>query len=317
MDFIIIPSNRTSFGIPEVKGRSWLLMLMVIQLSYLTSYHIVDFGYVRISHDPFQCVEECVPSQLVILFDWFIASVSVVIPLITNELLFEDFVYFSYHYIVFLRLFLIYRIVLLTILLPGAGIPSWFLVILSFFHVSLILSLWRVFYVLLKDIEQSKSNLIAVQISFTRLCFVSFVKVYRSIEGSSITLSPPLSVSQSQPNETCPICFESLCIPGSRSSTSLDRRRVNASVNRPHVHGNLHIFKTQCNHSFHRDCLMKWISGKPIRVDLGNWGNISQDLMDIQDRRLGASCPLCGRRVQLKIKRDKRFLLQYMLKRET
>ena len=291
-------------------------MLLVIQVSYLVSYHVVDSGYISIYHDPFKCEHSCVSSQLVILLDWFIASVSVVIPLITSELLFEDFVYFSYHYIVFLRLFLVYRILTLTIFLPVSGVPSWTLFALGVFHIGLILSILRVFYVLLKNIEQSKSNLIAVQISFTRFGFVSFVKVYRSIEGSSITVSPSLFVSQCQTNEMCPICFESLSIPGSRSSTSLNRRRVNASVNRPQIHGNLHIFRTQCNHSFHRDCLMKWISGKPIRVELGHWGTISQDPIDMDGRRLGASCPVCGRRVRLKIQRDKRFLLQYIWRRE-
>ena len=312
MDFVIIPSNRTSFGLPQVKGRSWIRVFALIQVVYLISYNIVDHGYIRFTMDPFGCGDQCVSSQLTVLVDWFISSISIIVPLITDELLFEDFVYFSYHYIVFIRLFLLYRVIALTLLLPARGLPPTALAIVSALHLFAIMIILRIFYVLLKEIEKSKSSLIAIQLTFTKLGFVSLVKVYRSIEGSNTAVSPPIFASRPASNEVCPICFEPLSIPSNRSTTSLARRRVNASVNRPHIHGKLQIFTTACNHSFHRDCLMKWISGKPIRVDLGPHPEDPGG----DGRRLGASCPICGRKVQLRMERKDKFLLEFAWKRE-
>ena len=315
MEFVVIPSNRTSYGVPQVKGRSWIGLLMLVQATYLVGYSVIDRDYLKIVHDPFDCSKNsCLSPHFAILMDWFISSLSVVLPLITDELLFEDFVYFSYHYIVFIRLFLLYRVSSLALLLPKAGLPSYALTGVLLLHVLMVMIILRIFYVLLKEIEKSKTTLIAIQIMFSKFGLVSLVKVFRSIEGSSKALSPPIHNTIPPSVEICPICFEALTILGSRSTNSLRRTRVNASVNRPQQHGSLHIFSTQCNHAFHRDCLMKWIIGKPIRVDLAQEPDIS-DYVD-NGRRSGASCPVCGRRVQLRIERETKLVFEYIWNNE-
>ena len=259
MDFIIIPSNRASFGLPQVKGRSWLGALVLVQLAYFVSYQVIGIQRLRISDDPFMCSQGCIPAHFVLMVDWFVSSISILLPMITDELLFDDFVYFSYHYIYFVRLFLFYRVTLLVILLPASGIPAWLLGFLTVFHFSIIIMLVRIFYVLLKEIEKSKQSLIAIHITFRKLICVSFVKVLRSIEGNLKSLAPNLSnrTSSAMFSDVCPICYEVLNISVQRNVTSVSKTRVNMSIGRPHSHGKVDVFTTSCHHSFHRDCLMK------------------------------------------------------------
>jgi hypothetical protein len=263
MDFIIIPSNRASFGLPQVKGRSWLAILLLVQVVYFTSYQVIGLQRFRLSIDPFMCSEDCIPAHFVLLVDWFGASISILLPMITDELMFDDLVYFSYHYIYFVRLFLIYRVTLLVVSLPSLGIPSWLLGILIVFHFSIVATLVRIFYVLLKEIEKSKQSLIAIHIKFRNLMCVSFVKVLRSIEGNLKSLSPNLSnrTSSAVFSDVCPICYEVLDGSMRRSITNASKTRLNMSIGRPQSHGKIDIFTTSCNHSFHRDCLMKVCRG--------------------------------------------------------
>jgi len=258
MDFVVIPSNRASFGLPQVKGRSWLGALLLVQVVHLICYQIVGRNQLRLFEDAFGCAYNCVPPQFVVLIDWFISSVSILVPLITDELLFDDFFYFSYHYIYFNRLFLFYRIVLLALILPWRGIPSWLVGVVSILHFASIVILLRIFYVLLKEIEKSKNTLIAIQLTFRYFIVISLVKVFRTIDGDSISLAPTINHSgSSQFADVCPICFEPLCIGSHRNVTSASRSRVNAAVTRPLAHGKMNVFTTSCHHSFHKDCLMK------------------------------------------------------------
>ena len=308
-----MPSNRLSVGIPEVKGRSWIGALLLMQLVYFIAYKIVDRGYLDFVPPLLNCKPsaECLTSQFSILLDWFIASMSIMIPMITDELLFDDFVYFSYHYIVFVRTFLAFRVVLLIFLLPADGLPVHIVAMISGLHLLAILIILRIFYVLLKEIEKAKASLIAVHITFKFFLRLTVVKVLRSIEGETCSVAPPIFTASNLSGSLCPICFESLAIATNRSWTSVSRSRVNASVGRPQVHGKLNIFTTSCNHSFHRDCLMRWISGKPIRVELGSSGpQPSPDL-----RRIGASCPVCASHIKLKIERKSKCLLEYLWNR--
>jgi hypothetical protein len=309
MDFIIIPSNRTSFGLPQIKGRSWFAVLAIIQVVYLILYHFVGQERARLFNDLFSCrsSRDCVSSQFVVFVDWFIASISIVVPMITSELLLNESVYFSYHYIYFVRLFLPYRVLALAVLLPIFRVPLWFLGAASLVHLGTLAVMVRIFYVLLKEIERSRSSLIAIQFSFRLLVVINLTKVLRSLDGATVSVSPAIfTVSGS--TEVCPICFEPLAIASNRSVTSVSRSRVNASVHRPQIHGKLNIFTTSCNHSFHKDCLMRWISGKPIKVTLGvDSGNEPQD-----GRRTGASCPVCARGIQLKVEWSSKYLVEFL-----
>ena len=310
MDFIIIPSNRTSFGLPQVNGRSWFATLVIIQVFYLVLYHFVSQDRVRLFLDPFGCrtARDCLTPQFVVVVDWFIASVSIVLPLIMSELLFDESVYFSYHYIYFIRIFLPYRGFALAVLLPVHRVPAWCIVALVAVHLGTIMMMIRIFYVLLKEIEKSRSSLIAIQLSFRLLVIVTLVKVYRSLDGETQTVSPAIfAVSRSA--EVCPICFDPLSIASNRTVTSVSRSRVNASIHRPQMHGKLNIFTTSCHHAFHKDCLMRWISGKPIKVSLG------AEEGPVETRRAGASCPVCGRGIQLKVERSSKYLLEFVWNR--
>lgn len=313
MDFVIMPSTRISVGLPVVKGRSWLGALLLIQVVYLIAYKVVDRGYLVFVPDLFSCgpSSDCVTPQFSILIDWFLASISIMVPMITDELLFDDFVYFSYHYIVFIRTFLIYRVLLQVLLLPQDGVRISVVVFMSLAHLLSIIVILRIFYVMLREIEKAKSSLIAIQLTFKLLLRVSIVKVLRSIEGETSSVSPPIFTTSNLSSNLCPICFEPLGISTNRSWTSVSRSRVNASVGRPQVHGKLNIFRTSCNHSFHRDCLMRWISGKPIRVELGTDPRPAPDI-----RRMGASCPVCASRIKLKIERKTKWLLEYLWNRQ-
>jgi hypothetical protein len=135
--------------------------------------------------------------------------------------------------------------------------------------------------------------------------------VLRAIEGETSAVSPPIFTPSNLSSNLCPICFESLGIATNRSWTSVSRSRVNASVGRPRVHGKLNIFTTSCNHSFHRDCFMRWISGKPIQVELGSGPRPPADL-----RRIGASCPVCAARIKLGLERKTKWLLEYLWTRQ-
>lgn len=258
MDFVIIPSNRSAFGLPQVKGRSWIAALVLIQMSHFVCYQIVGRKQLRLFDDPFQCTYDCVPAQFAVLVDWFISSVSILVPMITDELLFDDSIYFSYHYIHFIRHFLLYRTLALAVLLPGRGVPRWLLSSFSIVHFVSIVILLRIFYVLLREIERSKNSLIAIQLTFRFLIIISLVKVFRSIDGDSITLAPTITQTASaQFADVCPICFDPLTIGSRRNVTSASRSRVNTAATRPLSYGKLNVFTTSCHHSFHKDCLMK------------------------------------------------------------
>jgi hypothetical protein len=258
MDFVVIPSSRASFGIPQVKGRSWLGALLLVQLVQFVSYQIVTKRDLRILDNPFGCSGTCLPPSFVVLLDWFISSVSVLLPMITDELLFDEFVYFSFHYIYFIRIFLIYRVLLVTLLLPVSGLPLSVVTVMTSVHFSLIFILLRVFYVLLKEIEKSKNSIIAIKLTFRYLLSISFVKVFRSLDGDSVALAPTITQKPTAGvGDICPICYEGLTIGSQRNVTSASRSRVNASITRPMSHGKLNIFTTSCHHSFHRDCIMK------------------------------------------------------------
>ena len=315
MDFVIIPSRRASFGLPQVKGRSWLGVLVLIQLAYGISYQAISYKSFRLSTDPFDCGKDCVAPLFVLFMDWFIASISILLPMITDELIFDDLVYFSFHYIYFVRLFLLYRVTLLTVLLPIAGVPRLGVALICAVHFLFILVLVRIFYVLLKEIEKSKNTLIAIQLTFRYLVVVSFVKVFRTIEGDSKAVAPCISAKGHGQSEMCPICFEGLSVTTQRNVTSASRTRVNISLARPLTHGKVNVFTTSCNHSFHRDCLMKWISGKPIKVELGIGSQFDESTEFMPDnRRPSASCPVCGRRIQLKIERISHYLFEFIWK---
>ena len=258
MDFVVIPSNRSSFGLPQVKGRSWLSVLLLVQLLHLVTYKITTKQHLRWLDDPFGCGDFCIPPSSIVMLDWFISSLSILLPMITDELVLEQFVYFSFHYIYFIRLFLLYRVLLLLVLLPSKGLPAGVLLATTVFHFTCIAILLRIFYVLLKEIEKSRNNLIAVQLTFRYLISMSIVKVYRSIDGDSVSIAPMIGKKTVTAfSDVCPICYECLAIGSQRNVTSVSRSRVNAAINRPLSYGKLNVFTTSCQHAFHRDCIMK------------------------------------------------------------
>ncbi len=255
---MLIPSSRASFGLPRVNVRAWIGALFLIQVSYVVLYPVVQRATLRLFDDPLGCSMECVGPQFVLLMDWFISSASVLVAMISDALVFDELVIFSYHYIYFIRIFLFYRLIFLSFFLPARGVPAWLAGFVMIAHTIGIATLLRIFYVLLAEIEKSKSHLIALQITFKRLFLVTTVKVFRHIEGDSTCSAPAFSITRRlKLSDVCPICYEALSIGSLRSLNSASRSRLNIVAARPLLHGKLDVFTTSCNHSFHRACIMK------------------------------------------------------------
>ena len=297
MDFLILPSYQASFGAPKVTTLSWILSLVLVQGVYFISYSIVSKDYLRLIDNPFTCQQTtCMTPAVTLLLDWFIATMSVLVAFFTNELL--DNLYFSYHYLHYTKLFLFIRVSLLTLFLPTHGIPAQLLAIITIVHIFIIFSLIRIFYLLFKLVESSKSDLVAIQFSFTPFS-VQIVRIFKGISGTDLVVCPTTKCHISR-SEICTICYDPLSIPVVKKTLS----RTNLSVNRTKVFGNLRLFRTACNHTFHRECIMKWISGKPIRMRLGE----SVETFRPNQQR-GANCPLCARGIELKIDRGNKLLV--------
>ena len=291
-----------------------MVLLILCQVVYLMSFIIVDKEYLRPVVDPFQCEihsgssrsTRCVSPRLAILVDWFIATLSILVPFLTTQLLEE--VYFVYHYMHYMKIFLLYRITTLSWMLPVRGLPMPVVGVLAMSHLCCLALITRLIYALSSQMGQGK-NLIAIQFNFGFLT-VEIVKVHKSVNGSDLKVSPAIEAGTC--TDVCPICYETLLIPSRRCLTDSIRifPRFNIAATRAKVHGKVDLFVTNCNHCFHRDCLMKWISGKPIRVDLSP----GQGHRSFPGRSLGATCPVCGRPIHLKMTRRTINFLQLIFR---
>ena len=307
MDVLILPSYQASFGVPKLTTMSWIFSLVLVQGVYFVCYSVTSKEYLRLFSNLFECdsVNHCLTPEFTLLVDWFIATMSILVAFFTNEL--SDEVYFSYHYLYYTKMFLIYRAVLFTIFLPEAGIPLSVLVIITTFHIFTLFCLIRVLYLLFKLVESSKPDLVAIQFSFS-IFSIRVVRIFKTISGTDLVVCPSVDSHISQ-SEICSICYDPLTFPHPRKSGSISSR-TNFSMSRTKVFGNLRLFKTACNHTFHRECIMRWISGKPIRMRLGDSDPPEWEARNSSSQR--ANCPLCANGIELKISQNKLYLFRIL-----
>jgi hypothetical protein len=101
--------------------------------------------------------------------------------------------------------------------------------------------------------------------------------------------------------DICSICHECLSAYQLRKSSSSAHSRANLSLNRLNVHGSSTLFSTSCGHVFHRDCLMRWVSEKPIRIDLTLNPQVDARLNSSRLPGDQATCPLCKSPIELQV----------------
>lgn len=131
-----------------------------------------------------------------------------------------------------------------------------------------------------------------------------FVFIDRIIRGNDIRVCSSMP-SGSFRDDLCSICHDRLLPSHSPKSVSSANSRVNLSVNRCRIYGPSRLFRTHCGHVFHRECLMKWISEKPIRMRIhGDTNETSADTLT-ESTRDQASCPLCKTLIQLRVINEK------------
>ena len=317
MDFIYLPARNYAFGIPRVHIGTWLMFLLVCHFAYFAAYVMIDKSYIQYIDDPFFCRKQrlstlqvgCVSSVSVLAIDWFIANLSILIPLIITEM---NETFLAFHYMSYTKTFLLYRLVFLVFVLPIAGSSILAVIVLVLVHLAVIAMIGKIIFAISVDIDNS-NELVAIQFNFTRALGVETVRVHKSVQGSELTMSTTCSRRVENNREICPICFDTLLIlPPSRCLIYSNRvyPRFNLSVNRPRFFGKINLFKTDCNHTFHRNCLMKWISGKPIRVDLSPGS--SNPTNRKSNKRDGATCPVCAQAICLKISRNFRNIFQFL-----
>lgn len=302
MDFIYLPGRKCSIGTSRMHVGNWVVTFLIVHAVNYTCYTLTTTGRYRVFMDPFGCISEltwaCYTSEFVILVDWFIGTLSIFGALIV-QIFADEVSCLVYQYIYYIKFFMMLRLSALVLILPTGGVTVFFAGVVIFTHLTCVGIVIRILSQIWLFIDSNR-DAIAIQWNFHFFAFES-VKVHKCVDGDDLKIS-----TCARSRDICPICFDTLLIQSKKLITDSTRMypRFNGSNKRTRVFGSVAIFRTNCNHSFHRDCLMKWISGKPIRVDL------SPTPRDLKQNRDGARCPVCSNGINFKISRFRRNIFQ-------
>ena len=137
---------------------------------------------------------------------------------------------------------------------------------------------------------------------YARVTFFScrLLVIRKSFNGTQIRVCTSL-VNEAVGNDMCSICHDCLSVRHSRKSAGSLRSRANLSLNRTKVYGATTLFYTSCGHVFHQECLMKWVSEKPIRMHIAIDPPHQRHINPSRTSGDQASCPLCKSPIELQI----------------
>jgi hypothetical protein len=288
-DVLILPRHGVIIEGTKVSRVAWVATISTVVLLVLTMRS-------RFTHDTSCCNKEVIAVnhssfRFEVIAEIIAHTCSLMFPKLWHILAGRTSFFMSAHYIRVIHIGAIIRLILnaisTTLPFPFDAAAS----ILGVVHTTVIWIIMRFFYVLANTSRSDQSNPVAISIHVS-IWKSSVMRIYGSIAGEDMTVCASIRNHHIPAAEVCAICHDPLSVAHFRRTL----KSQNISMNRPHVFGSYKVFKSLCGHLFHRTCIMRWIAEKPIwmRTDVRN-----QSIRN-SFRRHSASCPLCGKEMELK-----------------
>lgn len=248
----------------------------------LLSYWIIRFRTVT-PDDP--SGEHLIDIWFVLLCDFILCSSGILLAWLTSVL--DEQSYFANEVVSCMRILYVLNFVCVSVCIPPRGISfGWFVVWVSF-QACLITVVFRVFNVLETFLIDIGGSTIGVRVTVrVPIPSIKIVLIRKQINGKDLRLSP--STPSTIFSSNCAICHDQLDVCCTRAHSTR-----NLSFMRPRQFGTSRLFQLPCGHTFHKSCVMKWISENPIRLQLGR-----VPVRDPSSHQ--ARCPLCMCPVELR-----------------